>query len=791
MKPKECIKSDDVAPNAEAGQLGIWLNPTYYVRVDENGYVTGACAEGALGCVLQLVKTGAARPRFALKIPRLLADTVRENANIVLVTEDEVANALEVGAKPGLVPANALMPDPLRLRRFGLITSLSTDAQAQDSHVIFVRFEKGRKPRLCSVNFDATGGLSVHPPLVKEEIAKILSAEVWEQIKASIPNRRPEFKATVFCATNTSLAKAIHSGTLEDTLKSDDDPIGWYAAVPAIIYDWASGTLQEAIGKKCLSTWTFQHHFKLFEQVLTGVDSLHSSGMLHGDIRPANVMSVGALEDPALYRLADYGSFGKDTARIGGEEQSGNSMIGPGLSAQRATPFYAPERRAGIERESADTALILTIDSRGSENDQTGEYFVRLGWRSELLEPDSNVIRAGVLEETHSLRKRLIDKDKELLISSPEALRGGDRLRIRDYVFEIIEAGQIDGDVICRCRRRFATVIHDRLAAYDYDKIAGERVLSLSNYVEFRQWSAATDLYSVGALCLYTLFCTGIQNHGMPKTVDDSARSIDSLFADLIRILESVPHFRIFWVQLEQFRSEFETFFSENKGATPSELAKHTTFGEKPLLDLAFDAANQICQSAPYAKVILLQLDLNLNHFLLFMHFVMSCLHRQTHLGLKPEGSAEEFPHKCTPFAKDRVEKLTDRAANRALKRLETLAFYHTQDSLKVFKCKESDIPEFNPKPDVEIRKEITAVKEQMVKANDKLQQTLQANTSLTKDLSEAVRQRELAQAELDKVCNDTQQWRGEFNGGTPIKLWKPFAKRMLDKLGQIKRAPR
>ena len=101
MKPKECIKSDDVAPNAEAGQLGIWLNPTYYVRVDENGYVTGPAPRGALGCVLQLVKTGAARPRFALKIPRLLADTVRENANIVLVTEDEVANALEVGAKPG------------------------------------------------------------------------------------------------------------------------------------------------------------------------------------------------------------------------------------------------------------------------------------------------------------------------------------------------------------------------------------------------------------------------------------------------------------------------------------------------------------------------------------------------------------------------------------------------------------------------------------------------------------------------------------------------------------------
>ena len=145
----------------------------------------------------------------------------------------------------------------------------------------------------------------------------------------------------------------------------------------------------------------------------------------------------------------------------------------------------------------------------------------------------------------------------------------------------------------------------------------------------------------------------------------------------------------------------------------------------------------------------------------------------------KPEGSAEEFPPQYAPFAKDRVEKLTDRAANRALKRLETLAFYHTQGQSKVFKCKESPIClEFNPKPDVVL---FGALKRQMVKANDKLQQTLQANTSLTKDLSAAVRQRELAQAELDKVCNDTQQWRGEFNGGTPISY---------SKLGQIKRAP-
>src|SRR5215469_7241755 len=123
----------------------IWLNPSYYIRVDTAGYVIGTCAEGALGCVLQLVQAGDNRPRFALKIPRLLADTVRENANIVLVTEDEVMNALAVGARPGLVPANALVPEPLRTRRFGLSTSLNPNARAQDNHVIFVRFEKGHK----------------------------------------------------------------------------------------------------------------------------------------------------------------------------------------------------------------------------------------------------------------------------------------------------------------------------------------------------------------------------------------------------------------------------------------------------------------------------------------------------------------------------------------------------------------------------------------------------------------------------------------------------------------------
>ena len=61
-------------------------------------------------------------------------------------------------------------------------------------------------------------------------------------------------------------------------------------------------------------------------------------------------MSVGAFEDPALYRLADYGSFGKDNARIGGEEQSGKFDDRAGIECTTCNPIFTHPSGAGIER---------------------------------------------------------------------------------------------------------------------------------------------------------------------------------------------------------------------------------------------------------------------------------------------------------------------------------------------------------------------------------------------------------------------------------------------------------
>jgi len=110
----------------------------------------------------------------------------------------------------------------------------------------------------------------------------------------------------------------------------------------------------------------------------------------------------------------------------------------------------------------------------------------------------------------------LLDKNqRKRSPKSIDALRCGDRLRLRDYIFEVVYTEPIDKegktdaarDLICICDKRFARVIHDRLAVYNKkgaDLPDGE-VISLAQYTEYRQWSASVDLYSIGALCLYCL----------------------------------------------------------------------------------------------------------------------------------------------------------------------------------------------------------------------------------------------------------------------------------------------
>jgi serine/threonine protein kinase len=706
---------------------------------------------------------------------------VRENAYVSRITEGERRESYtaygEARSKDGLVPVQIGTIEPLRSRR-SLKAAPNKDARAQDDHVLFVSFEKGKKPRFCSVNF-VDGRLSVFPSGAAGELS-FINEKFWNQIKkeslqpARFDDVEVEFAHTVYCLKSNQNAAPTNVGRLSDTFDLEFTDRCWYAAIPSIVYDWADGTLQEAISMGQLHEWEVREHFLLFERVLDGVSALHGVGMLHGDIRPANVMAVGATDNPSSYRLGDYGSFtrGAEDIASGGDsgEHSGHTLTGPGVGRQRVTPFYSPERRAGVERESADVAIVLNMLNRpaaGGKSKDDGEYFVRLGWRSKLIDVDSGKPRPGIVQAMRADRERLTKKDRALIIKSADALQPGDRLRLRDYIFTVIQAGQVDDDVVCRCQSGFANVLHDRLAVMSQRTVIDdETVVSLAQYTEFRQWSVATDLYSVGALCLYCLFCAGVPRSeraqgsdandvkdkpassapassakaspegdtrvGKLERAESDDRSPDARFSEMMVILENVQYFQAFWGELEKFRNELETYHEENPLSSPDDAAEHRTSEGNSLRTMAIETVNNIVQSAPNADVILQKFDLNVAHFLLFMHFVLSCLHRQTDVPNPKESRQLPFslhraqlPNRIPPRSKKRGD---DYPAANALRRLRKLMGHGTQSGylshpmLARFRCRPEEIAKFDPRSDFLLGIENDKLRKEIAEQATKLQ---------------------------------------------------------------------
>jgi hypothetical protein len=180
----------------------------------------------------------------------------------------------------------------------------------------------------------------------------------------------------------------------------------------------------------------------------------------------------------------------------------------------------------------------------------------------------------------------------------------------------------------------------------------------------------------------------------------------------MIEILESVPYFRFFWEELEAFRQRIEELYKRDPQPTPEEAAKTHVVGDQTLWHMALFATNNILQSTPKARVVLDAFDYNLAHFLLFMHFVLACLHRQSHMSeeawekVKDQKNSGVF---LTPFAIDRLEAPEPNgAAASALARLLVIEQYLDQQFFREFKCKSKEqrdqILDFDPRSDFQIR---------------------------------------------------------------------------------------
>lgn len=793
----------------DQGQIRIWVTPTWYIPVNSKGYSTGFYSEGALGLVLELRSSAESGGRLALKIPRLQADTVRENAHISDITEKEVRCVLLLLGKsdgkgtPGLITPQVGIE--LKHRR-AMEAAQTDDAFEQHEHVIFVAFEKGKAPRFCSVNV-RDRAISIFPAGIQDELEPLFR-ENWPQLveKSSVGREARANKSSMRHVGTTNMRRTVDFEAGVCCLQDPESGVGtfrldavvipsgptqaWYGSVPSIAFPWATGTLQKAISRNELKDWTPLNYYTLFENIVEGVMTLHSNGMLHGDIRPANVMALGDLNNPKRYVLIDYGSFAEGKSGSTADERSGNTMVGTGVGPQRASPFYSRERRAGVERESADAVLILHAKKpKTSEGKVPEAYILRLGWRENFVVKETDSLSAEIVEETRKWANGPAQQSADK-VSPPQRtdeLRPGDRLRIQDYIFEVESAGELDQDVVCVCRSHYAKVLHDRLAVYgDVGPIADESLLGLPRYTEFRQWSAASDVYSIGALSLYTLFCSGQQVADAKRGTKTPEHAILAEFAEMIDILESVPYFQSFWIELEKFRAILESYFEaekENPGANAATIQMPDEAGKITLRAFALQVAANIVQSTPHAKDILRRFDLNLAHFLLFMHFVMCCLHRRDDMPRmeKLAGSSSFTPKMSgrrletdahTPFAEDRTEPPREHgAADRALKRLLRLkTFLGSFGMFTEFKCKDGDVAEFNPTSELLVK----VANLDLQRANNQLSVT---NKQQEHELSKLTLANSSANQKLEEIARNLKKWKGQRSKLKPPMLGKEFVK--------------
>lgn len=497
--------------------------------------------------------------------------------------------------------------------------------------------------------------------------------------------------------------------------------------------------MQESISTNQRGNWRIDEHLKLIEILCMGLDSLHMANMIHGDLRPANVVFQGNAQDPNNYALSDYGSYAQTgNQEIEGQTTSNQNQGGPIFSGERKSAFYAPERLAGTEREAADTAVII------KENNKADFFTVILGWRSQFVV--NNTIDINQINQyiNYSLTANSNKEQKSLQLG----LRSGDRIKIRDYIFELkSDELNIEDKQILQCKSKIWKIYHNKIAISTNVALEFQNTyqwFSIPRTTELLQWSAASDLYSLGALALYSVY-SGYKykqiNSEIQKESNNNAKKqgidIEEEFRDMLTYLGSPPYFRAIWPEIESLRRNLEEkITNQDTTTTPEELINseycqyqgnnniYSQQNESGLVksaseydtikDAVIGITRLITQTVPGVDHLVAAMNYDLGRFIFFIHFVLCCLHQESHLSNYETWMQEK------PFAKDRTEQAKmNGAAHKALMRLRHLQFniFGKTQFLDILKVTEEDIPQFNPTPDTTLRVKLEHLKGKLEQA--------------------------------------------------------------------------
>lgn len=479
------------------------------IFVDSHGFANGTVYEGALGFVLMVQSPAGLH---ALKLPRLMADTDRENHYIASVMEQEATNAAKIRPSdpdsqeaaqiPGIPGALATLINAHALKHID-------HGEGGTELAVIVNFGKDTPPRFCLVTYRPDQQTITFEP-AGVGLAEWLTPSLWREA-------RDLFRGGALTGAGACVTIRPGKASILATATSVSGPDGWFLGVPSPVYEWKTATLEQAVrlgGRQC---WQWTDHLNFCSRIAGGLETLYAAGYVHGDLRPANIMYIGSPANWQNYALIDYSSFSalRQAVQNPVAAHEHATVVGAPIAEARQSAFYPVERRAGREREDGDTVIIRR---------RNGHWLIHVGFRSHMLEKGKSgkEVEAGFSDVEAKL--------KRTGATAPEPQNGqsqwlaGDRLRVRDFVFSV-DAWTENGSGttyggssawLVYNNRVLVPLTADEFGAYGNSSTTSQsgsskeskddRVLSVSRTSPLWQWSMATDMYALGVLLLYSWF---------------------------------------------------------------------------------------------------------------------------------------------------------------------------------------------------------------------------------------------------------------------------------------------
>lgn len=476
----------------------------------KTGEILGPQGEGTLAIVLyggspesKNSKTSRLETERAVRIPRLLQSDMLLNYHIAEISFYEGKHASRYTGDHHLLSATGFhnLTDPV-------FTRMPGEIHRKPCYVGFY-LSPGSKYKICLLSKENAWPKTFDDYVNAEYAgASNLFSEIEQNLKPLASSRMNQL---IFlpCPENyeaLSEKEEEHLITLGrhnlGQRYENKEANGWWFNLPIAAYPWMSADLQRLLtgyldedrehsnAFKGLSGWHTDSWICLVKNLAEGLMFLHQKRGIHGDIRPANIMT-NVYEDrellPDQFKWIDIGLAGDEFTEF--SEDAKTAIVPRPLGEERKCPFYAPERNDILEFEDADKICI--------EQDENG---IRLSflWRERTFDDAAFPlrIRAGR------------DPIREL-----GKLRKGDRIQVREFLFDIEE---IISETEIRIRNIYEVGFERLLIQKTGDDLEAliRRLngAAISRYKIFRQWSQATDIYGFGVILLYLFYMKGLHH---------------------------------------------------------------------------------------------------------------------------------------------------------------------------------------------------------------------------------------------------------------------------------------